>query len=759
MPQVMMSKLASGKLDGSDASAFGNFIMKLGLDDTTPGLHVEPMKNAVDDRVRTARVTDRLRAVLIKMQGPTDSVYVVHGVWDHDEAIRIATRLHAEVNPVNGQVMISEVHHVEAAPSFGSSPAPGAAGGYGAHAGSPSSPSAESDQSWMPTEKYSWLGAVGYTDRSLYETFGIPPEVGAVALDAQTQDQLLDVAGAYPGWVSDVLLGLAAGDSPTIIKETLELMRKVPEDTAADSAILEALETNIGKAQYTVVEGEEELRQVLEGGSLAAWRNFLHPEQRKYASMRYRGPFRLSGAAGTGKTVVLLHRTKTLAKRYPGSRILLTTFTKTLAEGLADQLELLDPSIKTVSLGNGGVCVSGVDAAIAQVLRSNTKVAQEAATLVLGEARPEMHGRLADSIWENVLDTADLGGLPERAANAKYLRTEYETVILPARVTTLEQYLRVRRPGRGLALNRARRKALWAVIEAYRAEARMQGGLSFAEAAAVATACLDVSGQTWVDHALIDEGQDLSVVQWQFLHALVAPGEDDMFIAEDSQQRIYASQVVLSHCGISIVGRSRRLLLSYRTTAQNLRRAVGALEGAQFTGLDGKSVEEEMAEDAGADPAAADSDGTTSGASPSPSSRAPQYRALRNGPAPREYVADGSEYLEVITGVVAGWLDDGAREKEIGVLVPDGFTARRVTEHLSANGVSARQVQRSRGTGEQVSVMTMHRAKGLEFVNVVALLPRPRSYETDEDVLLQQRSLEYVAMSRARDELAVVSRR
>lgn len=150
-----------------------------------------------------------------------------------------------------------------------------------------------------------------------------------------------------------------------------------------------------------------------------------------------------------------------------------------------------------------------------------------------------------------------------------------------------------------------------------------------------------------------------------------------------------------------------------------------------------------MAEDAGAD---------------APSSRTPQYRALRNGPAPREYVADGSEYLEVITGVVAEWLEAGAKEKEIGVLVPDGFTARRVTEHLSANGVGARQVHRSRGLGDQVTVMTLHRAKGLEFVDVVALLPLPRRYETNEDVLLQQRSLEYVAMSRARDELAVVSR-
>ena len=757
-----MSKLASGKLDGSDANAFGNFIIKLGQDDTTRGLHIEPMKNAVDSRVRTGRVTDRLRAVLIKMKGPTDSVYVVHGVWDHDEAIRIAERLHAEVNPINGQVMITEIQVQEPAPSPLSSSDSSSSSSYSYSSSSPSPSSSSSSldaESWA-TEKYSWLGAVGYTEASLFETFGVPPKAAAAAMEAETQDELLDVAASYPGWVSDVLLGLAAGDSPTIIKETLELMRQVPEDTSADEAILDALETNIGKSAYTVVEGEEELRQVLEDGTLAEWRVFLHPEQRKYATQRYKGPFRLSGAAGTGKTVVLLHRTKKMAQRYPGSRILLTTFTTTLADGLKDQLELLDPSIKTVPLGSAGVAVRGVDSAIAQVVRSNGKLAQEAAKAVLGEARADSHSQLDDRIWEDVLAGVDLSELPPAASSARYLKAEYETVVLPNRITTLDQYLRVRRPGRKVALNRAKRKALWPVIEAYRTEAHMRGGTSFAEDAAIAKACLELSGQTWVDHALIDEGQDLSVLQWQFLRALVKPGHDDLFIADDSQQRIYGPQVVLSRHGVAIVGRSRRLLLSYRTTAQNLGRAIKALEGAEFVGLEGQSVEEELALDAAEIEGGSAGDGSA-GSSPvsvKRSGRSVEYRALRNGPVPEEFVADGNEYLEIITEKVREWLDEGEPGGSIGVLVPDGLTARRVTEHLGAAGVKARQIHRSRGSGKQVAVMTMHRAKGLEFVNVVALLPRPMPFESDEDYALQQRSLQYVAMSRARDRLAIVAR-
>src|SRR5690606_35962921 len=130
---------------------------------------------------------------------------------------------------------------------------------------------------------------------------------------------------------------------------------------------------------------------------------------------------------------------------------------------------------------------------------------------------------------------------------------------------TLEQYLRVRRPGRGVALGRRQRAAVWDVVAAYRAAAAIPGTLDFAEVCAIAAEIGARAPARWADHVLVDEGQDLSPPQWQFLRSLVAPGPNDLFIAEDAHQRIYRQPTVLGRYGIRVVGRSRRLSLNYRT--------------------------------------------------------------------------------------------------------------------------------------------------------------------------------------------------
>ena len=148
----------------------------------------------------------------------------------------------------------------------------------------------------------------------------------------------------------------------------------------------------------------------------------------------------------------------------------------------------------------------------------------------------------------------------------------------------------MRRPGRGVALDRAKRAAVWDVIEAYRAQARIAGSVDFAEAATIAAAHLrrvaSTQGAYVADHVLVDEGQDLGPAHWQLLRALAGEHADDLFIAEDSHQRIYGQRIVLSQFGIRIVGRSQRLTLNYRTTAQNLAYAINVLEGGKYVDLE-----------------------------------------------------------------------------------------------------------------------------------------------------------------------------
>ena len=337
---------------------------------------------------------------------------------------------------------------------------------------------------------------------------------------------------------------------------------------------MEGLRHPAAQMSFAWIENNEELRRVIEGGDFGAWRVFLHPEQRKYAKRSYSGPFRLSGGAGTGKTVVLLHRARMLARREPGSRILLTTFTTNLADQLRADLDRLDPALpRAAGLGEPGISVYGIDAMASAVLRrAGADVATDAAA-VLGVATTQVLGRTPGTAWREALDAAG-GQLPAALRSPQFLAAEYAQVVLPNRIMSREAYYKVRRPGRGVALDRAKRAAVWDVIEAYRAQARIAGSVDFPEAATIAAVHLrraaDMNGEYVADHVLVDEGQDLGPAHWQLLRALAGEHADDLFIAEDSHQRIYGQRVALSQFGIRIVGRSQRLTLNYRTTAQNL---------------------------------------------------------------------------------------------------------------------------------------------------------------------------------------------
>jgi len=209
-----------------------------------------------------------------------------------------------------------------------------------------------------------------------------------------------------------------------------------------------------------------------------------------------------------------------------------------------------------------------------------------------------------------------------------------------------------------MAISGQFRGRLWAVFHRrrYRVQSRLDGTLDYAEAAAVAAAYLEMQGPL-VDHVLVDEGQDLSPVHRQMLRALVAQGADDLFLAEDSHQRIYSSPVVLGRYGIRIVGRSRRLTLNYRTTAQNLRYALGILEGGTYVDL------EENAETTG-------------------------YRSARTRPVPRvEKVDSLAAELDTACEIVLGWIQGRTPPDAIAVLVHDRYQRQRVAGALIQAGL------------------------------------------------------------------------
>ncbi|MDR0595058.1 MAG: AAA family ATPase [Bifidobacteriaceae bacterium] len=607
-----------------------------------------------------------------------------------------------------------------------------------AAAGPPAAPAAQSAATGP-----SWLERRGFHANGLVAQLGLPQDVAARAMAVATEDGLVTLAELEEGWIADVLLDLAAETPLSEIVAKLELNAPASQAETEDDRLIEALQTTAAKAQFAFIDHQDELRRVIEGGDFGRWRVFLHPEQRRYATQSYSGPFRLTGAAGTGKTVVLVHRAKTLINRDPSARVVMTTFTRNLSDALRESLADLDHTIPLVKFGEPGVCAFGVDALVAAVLKLAGTGIAEAVGTVLGHPRADIQARTNKKAWSDVIDVA-LAILPPEIANDAFFQSEYATVVLPRRITNLDQYLLVRRPGRGIGLNRDKRKAVWDVMASYRAQARVLGAVDFPEAAAIAAAWLETrDGEPLANHILIDEGQDLSAPQWQFLRALAPEAANDLFTAEDAHQRIYGQRIILGHCNIRTVGRSRRLTLNYRTTAQNLRAAMKTLEGGDYRDMEN---DDEPVEIAG-------------------------YRSARTGPEPVVItVSTRDEESNETAQRIQGWLAaDSSAPETIAVLVHDQRSRDRMVEDLAARDIPARGVDREKPKPGKVLVMTMHRAKGLEFSRVVIAghgawpgcfkgLIKDWDSSLQDEADLRERSLVYVAMTRARDELVVISR-
>jgi superfamily I DNA/RNA helicase len=723
MPTVIFAPHKDGQHDGSVHKQTLSFLQKLFKDDTAPGLHIEPIKGSVDPKVRTGRVNDMYRAVLFKVTPEGgEPHYVFSGVWPHDEAINVASRSMLKINPVNGLPELLTGSQVTAPPAHPVS-TPVAV------------PTPEHDTAALPPLLESV--SAGTTLERLVDNLGMSHETAERAMAARTDDEVMEVAEQAVQWEGSALLELAVGKTIDEVRASLGLDESEPPDPGLgeDEQLLAAFRTPAGQMQFAWLEDDEELRRVVEGSDFDKWRVFLHAER------AYNGPFRLSGGAGTGKTVVLLHRARMLAGRDPGARIVLTTYTRNLADGMRRQLQLLDADLVIAdTLGKPGIYVTGVDAAANQVVGRAEPDQQAAAVeqvLGVGGNRATARTDSWQRAWRDAVEAVG-DALPAELRSPAFLDAEYASVILPNRIRRRDGYLRVRRPGRGVALNRGQRTAVWDVVDSYRSSAAVEGRVDFAEVCAIAAELCSGPLGPLADHVLVDEGQDLTPTRWQFLRSLVAAGPDDLFIAEDPQQRIYGQPVVLGRHGIQIVGRSRRLTLNYRTTQQVLQFATGVLEGSSYAGLD-------------------DDETDNTG-----------YRSARRGPAPRRMATSSlGDELDKAHDVVEGWIDAGVQPETIGILVRDQRTADQVSRGLADRGVTVRLVTRNAAIAKHPQLMTMHRAKGMEFSRVLifgadadvvpaAYLVKSVPEGERADVMQRERSLFYVAATRARDELVVM---
>lgn len=760
--------------DSSLKAKIGPFITKLSTMTASTGLHLERIRGAADRRVRTARVTDFYRAVLFELDAGGEPVYVIHGIWPHDEANRIAESVTVGVNPYNGATEVTRIQDaiqqdagaVEQARRAARAELDAArreAEEIAREAVRIQSANAEARRQnaravpgavAAPGRDHALTWPEGLSVETLRDELGIDVRLGAAALAATCESQLLDLAiTARVAWQGEALLALATGSTIDDVREDFELLR--PQDVApdpTDADIIAGLHRRAARTEFAWLETDEDLRRAIEGLTFAQWQLFLHPQQRALVDRRTNGPMRISGGAGTGKTVVTMHRAAALAERDAEAgdevRILLTTYTRNLADDLRRQVAQLAPTLPFAErIGEPGLLVSGLDRIARAVLqRAGDSIAQTAKQ-VIGRPRTRVL-TLPDSKNNPWYEALALMGneLPEGLRSADFLESEYELIVLPQRITTLRQYLRVRRPGRGVALARDKRAAVWKAIESYRDRSAALDVVSFSEQLALAAAWLDAEAARGAPrpfrHVLVDEAQDLTPAHLQLLRALVDSGPDDLFLAEDSHQRIYGRKITLSHYGIQVRGRSRRLTRNYRTTRQNLDLAFGILDPGAYEDMEGR-VEEH------------------------------RYVSPRSGPEPLLiHASDRDQEIKKAGALLDWWLkedrdagEEGAPET-IAVLVRDRYQRDAVVTGLAQQGIEVRPVDREAvGRGRPV-VMTMHRAKGLEFRKVLLFdvsedsIPRSlrdqRYSEADRtDALLRERSLLYVAATRARDQLAI----
>jgi superfamily I DNA/RNA helicase/mRNA-degrading endonuclease RelE of RelBE toxin-antitoxin system len=692
-------------LDGSVRSRVLSFMVKLQQDPDATGLDFKRPKGAASKHVRTARVNDNYRAVLVNAGADDDnSTLWLVAVKKHDDAYKFAETLTLQVNEKTGAAELYD---------------PIALGEALDNARADSSGGVAADP-LMPA-------AVSQAD---LERFGVASDVAAELKQVTTEDALQRLLEALPSSQGNAVLDLAYGKDPQDVWNDLVIEEPGPIDV---EDLETALKRPLSRLSFTAVDGdnEEELRAVLEG-DFAKWRVWLHPLQRKLASHEgWNGPFRVTGGAGTGKTVTAIHRARFLAKQLdagevdPKVRVLFTTFTRNLAQTIEGQLiQLAKPSI------TDRVHVVNIDALARFVVG-----ATDSGRSFVNSSKIVSFSQI-DQLWRTAAQSC------KGTWDPHFLNEEWSEVVLGNAVVDEAGYLRVARSGRSQRLSRPQRADVWLAIEQFQLLLRAQSLTTFTELASRAATALAsdpaLHDQFGYRHAVIDEAQDLHPAHWKMLRALIPAGTDDLFIVGDAHQRIYGKPAPLSRFGIETRGRARRLTVNYRTSREILRWCL-RIADADADDLD-------------------TSPDTLAGA-----------RSVFAGPEPESFgFKSTSEEDKGIVSKIGQWVGDGYSRSDIAVFVYERNDVREISASLEAAGVEAEIVNEStkeEKLGDVVRVMTMHRAKGLEYRAVAMTRLGSKSFppyhvqqkkgddrEQEEKKLLR---VLYVAGSRARERLAL----
>jgi hypothetical protein len=666
------------RLTGDEQKAVKTSAFDLQLNPANAGMSFHKLDKAKDKNFWSVRVNRDIRLIVHKSEASLLLCYVGH----HDKAYDWAERRKLETHPKTGAAQLVEIRETVqeiVVPVY-----------------------VQTELALAPqlaAEKKVIFS--GMPDDELLG-YGVPAE-WLNDVKKATEDTLLALTDHLPAEAAEALLELATGGKPRVHQPVVLAASPFDHPDA--------------QRRFRVMTNVEELQRALDY-PWDKWTVFLHPEQRQWVERDYTGPARISGSAGTGKTIVALHRAAHLARTNTNARVLLTTFSDTLANALQTKLKRLlsnEPRLAE------RIDVHSLNAIGLRLYKANVGQATIASREIIRELVREAASAVAGHKF----------GL-------HFLLTEWEQVVDAWQLENWEEYRDVVRLGRKTRLPEAQRTVLWSIFERVRAGLQSRKLITYAELFSSLAAAISKNKKVVFDFAVVDEAQDISAAHLRFFAALSGGRPNALFFAGDLGQRIFQQPFSWKALGVDIRGRSRTLRVNYRTSHQ-IRTQADHLLGPVVTDVDGNSENRS------------------------------DTVSVFNGPPPTvQSLKSENEEITTVGNWIAEQAKAGVMPHEFGVFVRSAAQLDRARAAAKEAGVAFKVLdEHVETTSGHVSIGTMHLAKGLEFRAVVVMacddeiIPLQERIETvGDDADLQEvydteRQLLYVACTRARDHLLV----
>jgi hypothetical protein len=660
-------------LTGEEQKAVKTTAFDFQMNPVNPGMALHRIDNAKDKNFWSARVSRDIRLIVHKTHTSFLLCYVDH----HDAAYAWAERRRLETHPKTGAAQLVEIRErVQeiVIPTYVEGP----------------------PQVQEKTKPFANL-----SDEVLL-SYGIPAEWLNDVRDAD-DDSILTVSEHLPAEAAEALLEIATGGKPK------------PREIAT----VAPFEHPDAQRRFRVINDVEELARALEF-PWDKWTIFLHPAQQELIEKDYSGPARVAGSAGTGKTIVALHRATYLARTNPDARVLLATFSDTLANALRVRLRRL---ISNEPRLGERIDVHSIDAIGIRLYQSR-----------FGNAKLALPTDIAESLREAASE------IPNHKFHQRFLVTEWEQIVDAWQLDSLDAYRNVSRLGRKTTIPKKQQAILWSIFERLREKLAARGLITTSGLFTQLAAAIAKEKASPFDFAVVDEAQDLTVAHLRFFAALGGNRPNSLFFAGDLGQRIFQQPFSWLELGVDIRGRSQNLTVNYRTSHQ-IRTQSDRLLGAEISDLDGNLQ---------------DRSSTVS---------------VFNGPIPAiEVFKNQQEEIDAVARWISDRIKDGVAAHEFGIFVRSPAQLPRARAVVEKTGVPFKILdEKVEGTSNYASISTMHLAKGLEFRAVVVMacddevIPLQERIETvGDDADLQEiyeteRHLLYVACTRARDYLLITA--